>query len=570
MKRRKFMAVLMAAALSVSTFPAGVQAAGSYQEAEKAALETLLENFTESYAKELETYSETMANGSGADITLELGDAGKSLLGMIAPADISWLNNVQFLGDVSIQDNGIAEMFDVNVNGTKICTMEVFMDTATMDTYVRIPELADGYIKANAADMSSTAATDIESTEDALDLDEDSEILDEAYDIAEDPSQFMTGYMETLTSLETVLPDAETAKTLLDRYAAIFLSHLTEGESGTDTLTVSDVSQECTTFEGTFSQKEAVPAVTELLSTAKEDEELKSVIEAFAKAVPDAEISYDDFQTAIDSALEDVTSDTDASDDSFFTSKIWMDSEDKVVGRELSFTDESGTQPIITWQSPTDGTNCGFFLSCGADDQTIEIAGSGVLDGSLLSGHYELSVDSAAMIGIDVTDYDTEAMTADGILNGNYNFSILPGVGEDSYNMLSSFGITAAVSGGQTDGKVSLALTSASAPMLTMTVEARKANAVEFPDPSTMENIYDTSIEEDGERFTSEMTLDTIMANLTTAGMPEGFIEAFMSAGSEESAAIEEDYATDETAEETTGTSEGNDISAGTGTLAVQ
>lgn len=555
MKRRKIMAVLMAAALGVSSFPAGVQAAASYQEAEKAALETMLEDFTANYAKDLETYSETLAAGSGSDITLELGDAGKSLLSMMVPADISWLNDVSFSGDVSIKDGNIAELIDVSLNGTKICSMEVFMDTATMDTYVRIPELADGYIKANAAAVSETEAAEAEDA-----LGEGSELIEDAYVLAENP-EFMSQYMETLTSLEKFLPDAETAKALLDRYINIFISHLSEGESGTDTLTASGISQECTTFEGTFSQKEAVPAVTELLSTAKEDEELKSVIETFAEAFPDTEISYDSFQSAVDSALEEVTSETDASDDSFFTSKIWTDSEDKIVGRQLSLTDANGTQPILTWQSPSDGGSHGFYLSCGADDETFEIAGSGTLDGSLLNGHYELSVNSVPMIGVDVTDYDTEKKD-EGILNANYKFSVLEGVGEDTYNMLSAFGITAAFAGGKTDGTASLALTSADAPMLTMNVTARKANDVEFPDPASMENIYDTSVDADGERFTSEMTLDTLMANLTAAGMPEDFIASLMSAGTEDPAVSAEDPAALEEAP-----AEGEDLSAGTNAL---
>ena len=46
-----------------------------------------------------------------------------------------------------------------------------------------------------------------------------------------------------------------------------------------------------------------------------------------------------------------------------------------------------------------------------------------------------------------------------------------------------------------------------------------------------MDKIYDVDSDADGEAFTNDMSLDTIMDNLMAAGMPEGFIEELMSSG---------------------------------------
>ena len=56
-----------------------------------------------------------------------------------------------------MSDKSMTEFMDVNVNGTKICTIEYYFDTENSEIYMRIPELSDGYIKMNMEQMTQEA-----------------------------------------------------------------------------------------------------------------------------------------------------------------------------------------------------------------------------------------------------------------------------------------------------------------------------------------------------------------------------------------------------------------------------
>ena len=253
MKKRRVIAAMTAVLLGVSTVSTGVLAADSYREAEKAAFQKAVESLAESYGKSLENYESAMS-ACGVDITASLDDAGRAILGMFAPADVSWLQDAKIATDVSISDNNMSQNMDFFVNGTKICSMEYYMNLETLDVYMKIPELADGYIKVNIA---------------------------ENMDAAEQ------GTLKSLNGLEEMLPEIEPVKELLDRYGTILLDGINDEESTAETLSAGGVDQECTALEGSISAKEAVSLIQEILNTAKEDEELKNLIESWTKDMDD-------------------------------------------------------------------------------------------------------------------------------------------------------------------------------------------------------------------------------------------------------------------------------------------
>lgn len=526
MKKRKLTALFLAAAMGLSA-PAGAQAV-SYQEAEKAALSSALESFITIYSQQLSAYKETIADPSLAEMSLELHDGGKALLGMMVPTDISWLNDLHITGNVGFGDTQLAEILDVHLNGTKICTMEVYMDSETMDTYVRIPEMADGYLKTTMEEMEASQAA----LEDSVNGEEYGLEGTEILSASPNAQAFLSDYMKALPHLADYLPQSEDLSAVLDRYGSILIDHTQETTKGTDTLTVSDISQDCTTLEAVLTQAEASAAVKETLATAKEDQELKTMIQGLEELSPDSGISYEGFLSKVGSLLTDVPQET--SDEPLVSSKIWVDPEDNIIGRQLSLIKEGEETPMTAWKSPSSGEDSGFYFQLNSGEDTFEILGTGKTQNSKLDGSYELIYNGQAVASAEVSGYDVSAME-NGVLNGTYTFSLLPGIGEDAYKALSFMGLTASFSGDNRDSSGSLTLTSSGAPALTYSVNAKTgAGSVEYLDFDSLDKVYDASTEEGVAAFNQDMNTEVIKKNLTDAGMPDTFLEDLMSAGQEE------------------------------------
>ena len=538
MMKRKVLAALAAVVLGVGTMPTGVLAAESYKETEKEVFKKTVESLAESYGKGLENYKSALP-ASGIDITASLDEAGRAILGMLAPADISWLQDAKISTDVSLTDSNMSQIMNFSVNGTKICSLEYYMDIETLDVYMKIPELADGYIKVNIEENLDAVEQGTDTLEKSVE--DNTSVSVPAESGVENAAQLL----KSIGDLEEKLPEVESVKALMDQYGTIFLDGINDGESAVETITAGGIEQECTAMEGSMTAKEIVSVSQEILSIAKDDEELKSLIESWTKDMDDETYSYESFVQSIENAEENLASAEETGNGSIL-SKIWIDEDGNVAGRQISITDEAGTaEPLIAWKSPKADNQCGLLLELYSDGSTISLEGSGELTGDLLNGTYTLSMDDMAFT-VDVKDYDTAAMK-DGNLNGSYTFSVVPSQTEDKeYTPLEGFELVAEFMGDDETGSVTLSLNSSGAGLVSIGLTARPGEQVEYVDVSSMDKIYDIESEADGDAFMNDMSLDTIMDNLMAAGMPEGFIEDLMSSGEDTDSYTDNSYLDEE------------------------
>lgn len=296
MRGKKSVAVLTAVLMGIGTMSTGVYAADSYKETEKAAFQKALQEMTAQYGEELAQY-DTLVAGQAANLTLTVEDAGRAILGMIAPVDVSWLGDVSLSANVSMADKKTTEMMDVLVNGAKICSLEYYLDMETMDVYMRIPELNEGFIRMNMTESAELAAQQAEELKKSAE-ESGEELPDTAS--AEAALKEMRASLAISSNMREILPEAAIAESILNRYGTILLDSVTDGVSGTEVLNASGISQECKVLEGSIPAKDAVPMLQEILSTAKADEELKAIIEAWTEASEDENVSYAAFIDAIE------------------------------------------------------------------------------------------------------------------------------------------------------------------------------------------------------------------------------------------------------------------------------
>ncbi len=520
MKKRKITAIILASLMGISAVPATAWAADSYKETEKAAFAKAIQEMGADYAQDLAQIGDGAVKGN-AEIKLSLDDGGKAILGMLTPVDISWLEDASMDTKVNLNEGTMIETMDVKVNGTKICTIEYYFDTENSEVYMRIPELNEGYIKMNMEQMTQEAEAEMEE-----------EGMDSSFSTSMDLADAMNSYFSTLDNL----PEADALTSILTRYSDIIFDNMTDGENpGTQSSAAGDVSQELTVLEGHVTQAEAQPMFQQILDTAKTDEELKGLIESWTEAMNDPEYSYDTFLQAIEDLEKDLDGEIDESDTSGFVLRAWVDDNGEVVGREVLADDGEQEESLFSYLCTTDGDQRGFSFTMGSDEDSVGLYGSGTLSGDVLSGTYTFTSGGEDAVVIEVADYDTKAVE-NGIWKGTYTISGAPIEDEDG-NSYDPFGGMQLIF--TTDGKdennmewnLTLAANGVSLGALSITGgnEGEDLEAVDF---ASLTDVYDFSNDADVEKFGEDVNMHTITANLTSAGMPDGWLESVMEAAS--------------------------------------
>ena len=488
-------------------------AAGSYQETEKAALNKLTDGLPETWDTYLENYKKSAA-GSKSNITLKVEDTGRALVGaLMGGMDVSWLQNISLDSNISIKDGVEAIVSSVLLNDNKLCDFNVFMDLANMMEYIQIPELSDSYMKAPVSS--------------------DSE------ENSEEEQKFLNTYMTTLSDLTSVLPDSKTLSTLLDRYGSIIIDSFEEGSSVEESVSVDGISEECTAYEGIISEKSAYTIVEKVLTTAKDDEEIKALFDQWSEDASNGEDQYKDFQNLITDALDDMNRDDEESTESeVFSSKVWVNGDGKIVGRQFSITDGPDTTPVFTWKAPSEGEDSALLLELAADDSSFTFTGNGKTADGLLNGDYILAVNGTETVDINVENLETKPAKA-GYYNGTFNISF-PVAETDSNtseagesteddtdtsatDMLAGFGaVIKLTSDADADtSTLDLTVTTSGAALATLSVTGSYGEGVEIPDFASLDKTYDATDDEAMTEYLTEINWDTFLANVKAAGVPD-------------------------------------------------
>lgn len=560
---RKTTAICTAALLGTAVIPSTAFAADDYASIEKNAWAAAVKNMASSYAASIEE-SQALVSGMQSDISLKIEDSGRSLLGFVAPFDISWLNDITLANTVSFTDGKEGLLMKVLLNDNQICSLEYYLDPESQDVYMRIPELSDKYFKTNLKEAADQQASNIESdieelTPDDTDVDIPTDNFASAY------SDSISLSASLMSDLSSALPEASVIETLLDKYGSMLFDNLTEGESSQETLTAGDISQDCTVYEGQISSADAVKTATELLEAAKSDSDIESILNTWNDKLSSGENLYESFTTAVDKGLN-ALKDTDTSDseDSYLSTKIWVDENGRIAGRALEIQEGDTTTPILTWQMPENGSDFGYLLTIASDDiNTYSLSGSGQIDGDKLNGTYELSLADSISAIIEVKDYDTVS-AKEGNLNGNYKitFPSSDTDNEDDYysSILENFALVLDLNSEKDSGSVALSIENAGSTLGTLSITGGAGEAVEIPDLASLKDVYDANNNDDMNAYAATLDFTSIMDNLSKAGVPDEVITYILSGGS----ATEDSSDTEasENSETSDNTSDGSDTDA--------
>lgn len=526
-RTRKIMKKLTAAAAASALVLSGTSQvfAASYKETEKAALDKLVAGFSAYWDAVMAQYEKGQETGFNAKMKLTVEETGKAVLGAMVGMDFSWLDTVTMDMTEIIKDGKEAINADILLNDAPVGTMNICMDLANMTEYFQIPELSQNYM----------AIPLIPSMEETI-ADETGAMSEE--DIAayqaymEEYQASIETYLKIVSDMTTVLPDTKTLSTLLDRYGNILIENFGDETVTKEALSVEGVSEDCTVYEEILTEQEVLSILREVLTTAKEDQELKGLLDMWSEAGGGEDL-YAQLVAGADSALADLPEEGSEEinpEAAMFNSKIWTNAEGKIVGREFGFTDETGTEsyPLISWKNPSADGNSALYFELWLDTSSITLTGSGQSGDQGLTGEYLLAFDGVKTVGIGVNNLksDTEAP---GYMNGSFNFSLLDTGTEEEPNPLAAFGLTANIisdAAAQTS-QVDLSLTSSGAPVVTLSVTGgyeASGESVEMPDQAVLDAALSVESEEDMTAFAEGLDWTTVLTNLGAAGVPEELI----------------------------------------------
>lgn len=526
-RTRKIMKKLTAAAAASALVLSGTSQvfAASYKETEKAALDKLVAGFSAYWDAVMAQYEKGQETGFNAKMKLTVEETGKAVLGAMVGMNFSWLNTVTMDMTEIIKDGKEAINADILLNDAPVGTMNICMDLANMTEYFQIPELSQNYM----------AIPLIPSMEETI-ADETGAMSEE--DIAayqaymEEYQASIETYLKIVSDMTTVLPDTKTLSTLLDRYGNILIENFGDETVTEEALSVEGVSEDCTVYEEILTEQEVLSILREVLTTAKEDQELKGLLDMWSEAGGGEDL-YAQLVAGADSALADLPEEGSEEinpEAAMFNSKIWTNAEGKIVGREFGFTDETGTEsyPLISWKNPSADGNSALYFELWLDTSSITLTGSGQSGDQGLTGEYLLAFDGVKTVGIGVNNLksDTEAP---GYMNGSFNFSLLDTGTEEEPNPLAAFGLTANIisdAAAQTS-QVDLSLTSSGAPVVTLSVTGgyeASGESVEMPDQAVLDAALSVESEEDMTAYAEGLDWTTVLTNLGAAGVPEELI----------------------------------------------
>ena len=490
--------------------------AASYQEAEKAALSQFIADFSAYWDVVMEDQEKAMA-GSKAIMTLKLEDGGKTLLSAASGGmDFSWLNTLTMDMTASVTEGKEIVNGEILLNDSPLCNMNMYMDMTDLVEYLQIPELSETWMKMPLLDSLEISEEELAQT---FESEEEIQAYLEAYKAS------LKNNFKVLSDLTTFLPDTATVSALLDRYGNIIIDSAAEGSSSEETISVEGISEDCTVYESQITEAGVLSMMENILTAAKEDQELKGFLDKWSET--SGEDLNAQLQANADALLADLTG--EGSDTAIVTSKVWVNADGKIVGREISAEDETGSIPVFTWKNPSADGNSALLLEIGAEEEVMTFTGTGQSAEGLLNGEYVFALNGVKMIGVKTENLETDPMVP-GYYNGKISVSVLDAGTEEAPNPLAAFGLDInVVSDAEAKtNQIDLTVTNSGAALVTLSVSGGYADAgASAPEQAVLDASLDLTEEGSETSYLQGMDWTAILDNASAAGVPAELVGAF-------------------------------------------
>lgn len=497
-----------------------------YRYVEMNALKNGAETFSDSYDSYLENL-EKMNNGCNADLALKLEDGGRSLLGTVIPADITWLKEISLKANSRFADSSSGSEMSLYLNDDKILTFQQEIDLELQKMYMKIPDFSDSYLLMDFAEILESSDADLASSLD---------------------------FSGMALQLSDYCPDGETAANILNRYGEIIFNNISEVKKEKETLEVDGISQKCTALEATIKPAELTKMGQEVIDELKNDKDIEKIIRAFADDaqdldpngdIPDADTLYQQFTEALDEAMDELNNTAEETDNDYFISKIWVGSGSQIIGRDFSLVFDGETERVLHYARPQQKKDFALEASLTAEDSSLSLEGSGQIVSNKENSAYTFSIDETPVFTMEAEDYDLKE-TKDGSAGGSLLFSPCPGLTElmeeDAYNgfsLLSNYSLKISFNKASDSKQMDITVLSADVPMFTISLATSYNAEVPSHLPEDADTVYDLTDEEALMDYIMSINWDGFVDTLKNSDIPSEYTELIESGIKELQASLE-------------------------------
>ena len=468
-----------------------------------------IDSFGDVYGKILDALKKgdaanTAVGGAKLDMTL---NASKDLLDMLEQAiagaddpsfDFYFLSKLNLSMDMGMGSDTQKMQLTLGLNDQKIVTLNMLMNMAKSIVYVSAPDLNDSWLKFDAGAVMPNGS-----------------------------AAGMMGSAATVGVLAKALPDAETLTRVLNRYLDLVLPELKNVEQSTETLEVAGVKQECTKLTLKIYEADALAIAKAVLNTAKDDADLKKIIENMALAMEEmsgqemgAEEAYAEFKEGVTDALAELNSITETDTENPITVAIYVDKDHNVVGALLKMSSQDSDRGTFYVYSVTEGDKFAFEAAIPSDvDDTddFKLSGSGTKKDGKTNATYTITTDGKDYVTLKVEDLTAESGTL--TLTPTETMVYEMGLNALPFKKL-ALQIKLDAAG------VALNVLSEGKALISLELKASESAGPNLSVPSNATDAMDSSAMQ---AWAENLDLTKVLDNLEKAGVPSALIEGIIS-----------------------------------------
>lgn len=382
---------------------------------------------------------------------------------------------------IATDDSQIYDQMLLQLNNVDIITVELFMDTVKQELLMRLPDLSPAYIRQSIAGYNM-----------------------EGYDLGDTPLYTGRSLTAQLSEQLMDLSPEETAD-FVKRYIKVITDNikkveLTKGEE----IKVGGTKQKCTLLTVTIDEETLMDIVEAVIDEAKNDKYILDLLPEFG-------ISKDEYKDALESASKELKNAKTGSMDGELVMEVYVNDDDKVIGRTIEVISDGDTQGIFGYGIATKGKDSEYelYFEDAEENRLLEVTGSHVKEKDAYTGEAELvlNVEEAGMgtmsFTLEYEDLRTETKGDKVYSYGKLTLSSLLLMGME-------FSVEYDVVDGVQHSKLSVGMGGTSIVGLEFATEYLKGYKI--PEIGSSAEIFDSY---DMEGYQATMNLDQFISNLS-------------------------------------------------------
>jgi hypothetical protein len=415
----------------------------------------------------------------------------------------------------------IGETFDLKLDGEKVTSVELILDSESMELYFRIPDFNDEYLTLSLPDLYADLYADL-------------------YDDGGEMAQMMSVYGSLLfgDGMSEIFDgfdlDAEEVEDLLVKYLTIALQSIETVTMDDYNLTVGGVTQSVTRLTVKVTQGDLLRMLRAVLTEMKQDETMNDLFRSGMESIQDLasafgeELSFGmgsfalDLSTLIDMLLvqiPDPEANFEGKNDVLFTLYDYVDDDDAIVGRRFVVDGED-----FFFGSVKNGNDEAFSVSFSGKDFLL---GKGTVQDGLFTG----KISAFGEAGEELFSVAVENFLSDETgTKGTLTFSLPSEVEGDGMNsaalgMLSQLSFVVQIDEyTEEKASVKLSLNAGTLSLVSVTSSGELTDPKPVTEPS---DAYDLTDEEDLYAWIMKTDLEEVLELVEDLGLSE-FLEDFV------------------------------------------